>query len=28
MHHIELNEVAEIDDEVAAWLAEAYVNAA
>ena len=28
MHHIELNEVAEIDDEVAAWLAEAYLNAA
>lgn len=27
MHHIELGEVADLDDEVAAWLAEAYLNA-
>jgi hypothetical protein len=28
MHHIELSEVSQIDDEVCAWLAEAYENAA
>ena len=27
MHHIELSEVSQIDDEVCAWLAEAYENA-
>ena len=27
MHHLELREVAEVDDEVRQWLAEAYANA-
>ena len=27
MHHLELREVAEVDDEVRQWLAETYANA-